>query len=189
MFDEVEVFRKIQVEVLRPFVLMAAIANYLAQNNSCIKHPNLQLIAISAVNMAFAPIQSMFREFYATVKGGGDITKPFSYLLNMDLIETSKDYQIISDLPGVEANQIDISLEDYSVFITVDREQWFDASKDQLHLNERTVGTINRRVYFPKNADVDNVNVTFKNGVLLIVFPKVGGEVPAERKKLSISGM
>lgn len=138
--------------------------------------------------MAFAPVQSMFREFYATVKGGDDITKPFSYLLNMDLVETSKDYQIIADLPGVEANQIDISLQEYSVLISVSSvNEWYNTQKDVVHLHERTFGNVNRRVYFPKNADVDNSNITFQNGVLTIVFPKMDGETPAERKKLSIS--
>lgn len=134
------------------------------------------------------PMQTWFDPFHASGKSGSDMSKPFSSLLKMDLLETDQEYQIISDIPGVDPNNIDLALQDRSVFITVVRNEAYEAQADRVHLQERPFGSVNRRVDLPKNAEVGEASSVYKNGVLTISFPKLKTEsAPQQSKKLSIS--
>ena len=59
----------------------------------------------------------MFSEFYPRMKTGSDMTKPFSYMTNMDLVETGSDYKIITDIPGVEPSELKVWLDDFDLCI------------------------------------------------------------------------
>lgn len=148
--------------------------------------------------MSFAPIRNAFQEwtapyrdeFSASWRGGGDWKKPLapnSNLLIVDLVETGKDYQIIADAPGVEPADLEVNLNENVVNIKADRKNTFQADVDKLHLVERTYGPTTRNIQLPKDADTTHNNITFKNGVLRIVFPKLPGQPPIEQKKLSIT--
>ena len=115
------------------------------------------------------------------------MSKPFTSLLNMDLVETDKEYKIIGDIPGVEPNQIDLSLHERSLYITATRDEKYDEHSNRVHLMERPFGEVNRRIDLPKNAKLDHACSCYKNGVLMVTFPKIAGEAHPEHKKLSIS--
>lgn len=132
-------------------------------------------------------LTTAFQDFRVSGKGGSDWTKTFSALLKMDLVETDKDYQIVSDLPGVRREDIDMSLQGRSVYLTVERKDKYQEIADRIHLKERPFGSVNRRVDLPKNADLEGVRVTYENGILTIAFPKVDGEAPPEHKKLLVT--
>lgn len=105
----------------------------------------------------------------------------------MDLVETDSNYQIVADLPGVRRDDIDMSLQGRSVYLSVERKDKYQAIADRIHLKERPFGEVNRRVDLPKHADVEGVQVTYQDGVLTLTFIKVSDEAPPQRKKLPIS--
>lgn len=132
-------------------------------------------------------MQTWFDPFHASGKSGSDMSKQFSSLLKMDLLETDKEFKIISDIPGVNPSDIDLSLQDRSVYITVVRNEAYEAQADRVHLKERPFGSVNRRVDLPKNAEVGEACSEYKNGVLTICFPKLKTEAAGLHKKISIS--
>lgn len=134
-----------------------------------------------------APFKTAFKEFHASGKGGSDMTKPFTSLLNMDLVETDKEYKIVGDIPGVDPDHIELSLDERSLYIVAKREEDYESHGNKVHLIERPFGEVNRRIDLPKNAELDKANSCYKNGVLVITFPKIAGEGHSEHKKLSIS--
>ena len=143
--------------------------------------------------MSFAPIRNAFHEwtsqgseFSAGWKHGGDWSR-LTPLLIMDLVESDKDYQIVCDAPGVEPDELNVTLHEYAITITADRKNTYSTSVDKIHLMERTYGNISRRVQVPRNADIERNTTTFKNGVLRIVFPKTSTEGSTEGKKLDIT--
>lgn len=147
--------------------------------------------------MSFGPIRNAFHEwtshkdeFSAGWRGGGDWKKPLnpsSNLLIVDLVETEKDYQIIADAPGVAPENLEVNLHENVVNIKADKKNTYNEEVDKLHLVERYCGITTRDIQLPKNADIEHNNITFKNGVLRIVFPKLAGQPPIEQKKLSIT--
>ena len=114
--------------------------------------------------------------------------KQLSPLLGSDLVESETDYKIHVDLPGVEASDVDISLvENKYLVIQAERKFVHEEAKDKVHSMERSFGKVQRRFRLPVNADVDQANTTFKNGVLTLSFPKKVLSAEGSVRKLSIS--
>lgn len=65
-------------------------------------------------------------DFYVGTKKGSDFTKRFSYMTNMDLVETPSEYKVIADIPGVAATDLKVWLNDYDLFIDATRVDPFE---------------------------------------------------------------
>lgn len=139
----------------------------------------------------------MFSEFYPRMKTGSDMTKPFSYMTNMDLVETGSDYKIIADIPGVEPSELKVWLDDFDLCIKANRLCPFDESgkgsqqgfEPKVHYHDLSYGEIERHVKLPRNANLESGKTEFKNGVLQVCFPKImeAKEAEPEHKSLSIN--
>mmetsp|Transcript_55005 Transcript_55005/g.112379 ORF Transcript_55005/g.112379 Transcript_55005/m.112379 type:complete len:162 (+) Transcript_55005:66-551(+) len=105
-----------------------------------------------------------------------------SPLLNADLIEREGDYVVHADLPGVDPEDLDISIHHNCLVMKAERKHTHKVDNDKVHAMERSYGKVSRCLSMPKNADMVNVTTTFKDGVLSIVFPKLANVAPASRK-------
>ncbi len=134
-------------------------------------------------------IHDPFRdEFFGKMRSGSgqDLTKPFSPLLTMDIVENDNGYQVMADLPGVDAADLDISVEGNSLVMKAERKHVHETKTDKVHRLERSYGSVKRKVLLPKNADMSNANTKFSNGVLTVTVPKLA-EVPPSTRKLAIN--
>jgi HSP20 family protein len=128
------------------------------------------------------------REFFRDMKSGAgmDLTKPFSPLLSMDIVENEEGYQLMADLPGVDCKDLELSIENNDLVMRAERKHVHEQKTDKLHRFERSYGSVQRRVALPKNADLSNVETQFSNGVLTVTMPKLA-EVPPSNRKLQIN--
>ena len=126
-------------------------------------------------------------EFFSNKRSGAgqDLTKPFSPLLTMDIVENESGYQVMADLPGVEATDLDVSVEGNSLVLKAERKHVHETKTDHVHRLERSYGSVQRRVLLPKNADMSNAATKFRNGVLTVTVPKLA-DVPPSSRKLAI---
>ena len=103
----------------------------------------------------------------------------------VDVKETEKTYIIHADLPGVDAKDIDITLEDGVLTIKGER-RWENKEETENYKRvERARGTFFRRFALPDTADSDSVTAKNKDGVLEIVIPKQEKVLP---RKIKIQG-
>jgi HSP20 family protein len=115
---------------------------------------------------------------------GLDLAKAFSPLMSMDLVENENGYQVMADLPGVDAENVDLSVEGNALVMKAERNHVHETKTDKVHRLERSYGSVKRRVVLPKNADLNNANTKFSNGVLTVTIPKLPEVQP---KKLAIN--
>jgi HSP20 family protein len=115
---------------------------------------------------------------------GQDLTKAFSPLMSMDLVENDTGYQVMADLPGVDVEDVDLSVEGNALVMKAERKHVHEKKTDKVHRLERSYGSVKRRVVLPKNADLNNANTKFSNGVLMVTIPKLPETQP---KKLIIN--
>ena len=101
-----------------------------------------------------------------------DMTKNMEALMTTDLSETETDFHVRCDLPGVEAKDIDISINDRTLTIKAERKASHKEDTDAIHSSEVSYGMVQRQFRLPANADTDKSNTTLKNGVLSVTFPK-----------------
>lgn len=107
--------------------------------------------------------------------------KPFSPLLSTDLIESETDFHVHVDLPGVAANDLDITCANGMLTIRAERKEVHEVDTDTVHRTEKNYGKVQRNLALPRNADITNANAKLESGVLTVSFPKLEGAVGAKR--------
>jgi HSP20 family protein len=95
-----------------------------------------------------------------------------SWDLALDVSEDDDAFKIKASVPGVNPENIDITLEDNTLTIkgTTEDEQTVD--EENYHLRERRYGQFMRSVRLPARVANDDVEATCENGVLTIRVPK-----------------
>ena len=73
------------------------------------------------------------------------------------------------DMPGIDPDAIDLTVEKNTLTITVER-SW-DSSDLELVLQERPVGSFTRRFFLGENLDTDRIDAGYDHGVLTITIP------------------
>lgn len=118
--------------------------------------------------------------------GQSNLTRDLIPIMGTDLTESDQQYNVHVDLPGVDPSDLEISIADNFLVIKAERKQVHEENTDRFHSRERAYGKVQRRIRLPSNANTDEVQSKFKNGVLSITFPKKAGEEESV-KKLHIS--
>ena len=91
----------------------------------------------------------------------------------LDISERKDAYLVTVELPGVEADDLDITLEDGLLTIQGERHFAHDSSEQQFHRVERRYGAFRRSITLPAHVQADQIQATFDNGVLQLLVPKM----------------
>ena len=101
------------------------------------------------------------------------------YAPQVDIIERKDDIVVIADMPGVDENSVDITLEK-NVLTIYGRVDAYTPESHRLSLSEDGIGDYQRVFTLSDEIDRDKIQATVKNGVLRLVMPKA--EVAKTRK-------
>ena len=105
-----------------------------------------------------------------------------------DVSEDTNGIQISMELPGVDPDDVRLSLENNILTIRGEKRQQIDQKNERVHRFERTYGTFERTFVLPSTVDPDQIEARYDNGVLLITIPKAERAKPREiRVKASAS--
>ncbi|MCB0324953.1 MAG: Hsp20/alpha crystallin family protein, partial [Bdellovibrionales bacterium] len=102
----------------------------------------------------------------------------------VDVKEDEKNYILTADLPGVDAKDIEITMEKGTLTIKGERRSEKVENEKGVHRVERSYGTFVRQFGFPNTVDADGISARTNNGVLTVTVPKRESEQP---KKISVS--
>lgn len=101
----------------------------------------------------------------------------------VDIKETDGSFVIHADLPGVKAEDIEVTMEEGVLTIKGARESSKEEEKDDYKRIERFSGSFMRRFTLPDIADSSNVSAKTKDGVLELIIPKMEKSKP---QKISV---
>ena len=91
----------------------------------------------------------------------------------IDIIEKNGSVDVIAELPGIDEDDVDISLsEDGFLTIQAEKKHHFDNSLNGMYMSECSYGMIKRTVALPVGVDVNRAKANFKEGVLKISMPR-----------------
>lgn len=90
---------------------------------------------------------------------------------------------VSTELPGVDADAIDISVSNNVLTIRGQRHPEETNDGSRYHRKECWHGRFSRSLELPYNIQADKVEANFKNGVLTITLPRAEAEKP---KKISV---
>lgn len=90
----------------------------------------------------------------------------------VDIREEADRFVIVADLPGVDPNDIEVTMEDGVLTLKGERKYEQETGGDNYKRVERAYGTFYRRFSLPDSANPDKIEAHGKNGVLEIILPK-----------------
>ncbi len=96
----------------------------------------------------------------------------------VDIKEEDKRFVIYADIPGVDPEQIEVSMEKGILTIKGERTVENREQNGKFTRLERSHGLFYRRFALPDSADADGVTAHGKDGVLEIVIPKKAETTP-----------
>lgn len=119
----------------------------------------------------------LFGDFDTMMMPGG---KAFS----ADIRENDNEYFVEAELPGVDRDNIEISLHDDVLTISAKKEENKENKDGKYIRRERFSGSVSRSFYV-ENVDEDKISAKLEDGVLKIELPKA--DVKRSARKIEIS--
>jgi len=98
----------------------------------------------------------------------------------LDISERKDAYLVTMELPGVRAEDVEITFEDRLLTIQGERHPAGDTPGEKVHRAERRYGAFRRSITLPSHVMADTIEATTQDGVLQILVPKAP-EVHAKR--------
>ena len=98
----------------------------------------------------------------------------------MDVYETDEQIVVTVELPGMRAEDVEVSVEDSTLTVGGSREVSSEVEQERYHRIERRYGAFSRAVTLPPQVDTSKVDARFSDGVLTIEIPKVEKAEPTK---------
>jgi HSP20 family protein len=96
----------------------------------------------------------------------------------LDISERKDAYLVAVELPGVEVDDLEITLEDGLLTVQGERHFAHDSSEQQFHRIERRYGAFRRSITLPAHVMAEGIQATFEDGVLQLMVPKAEEATP-----------
>ena len=134
---------------------------------------------------------------------GYGLSDPFRYSSGMDpwrsgrtteaawapQLETfRRDGKIVvrADLPGLSKDDVNIEIDDDMLMISGERTDEFKDERDDYFRSERSYGHFFRAIPLPEGIDEDDIDATFKDGVLEVTIPEPQVSEQRRQRKINI---
>ena len=88
----------------------------------------------------------------------------------MDAYRRGDVFVVHFDLPGVDPDTIDLTVEQNTLTVTAER-IWSSAEGDELVITERPQGTFSRQLLLGDSLDTERITARYDQGVLTITIP------------------
>lgn len=114
----------------------------------------------------------------ATVRGAK------SYVPALDLSETTNGYTVELAVPGLKAENLEITIENNILTIKGEIKQTVEEAQRQYHRVERRYGAFTRTIGLPSTVQADAIQAELQDGVLRLEIPKAESIKP---RKISVN--
>ncbi len=126
----------------------------------------------------------LFDEFFkgfgmAPFRAFGEEWNVFSPQL--DMVETETEVKVSAELPGLDENDVEVSLSQGLLMISGEKREEREEKGENYYHTERSYGSFRRSVALPCEIKEDEVEATFKNGVLTVTLPKTTTGQPCKK--------
>ena len=104
------------------------------------------------------------------------VRAPHAWAIPVDVIREGDEIIVHASLPGVDPDDIEVSVEDNLLTIkgsTKESRETPGHKEDDYLVKERRTGSFRRTLRLPKSADTDKARPHYDNGVLTVSFPRL----------------
>jgi len=129
-----------------------------------------------------------FRGFPNLLHGRGEWPEEAAIMLSpsLDIKETEDKYLVSVEVPGVAKEDVDIQIDGNRLTIHGVKKQEKKEEKENYRCVERHYGSFERTLSLPQDANVDDINASFKDGVLSIDIKRKAANTAKESRKIDV---
>jgi len=131
----------------------------------------------------FEEIERMRRQMERLSSGLGGLSagQPASGVFPlMNVTEDADNYYVRAELPGIKAEDLDISAAGESLTVSGERRPTGENSGATYHRRERDAGRFSRILTLPGAINSEAIDATMADGVLTVVLPKAEAAKPRQ---------
>jgi HSP20 family protein len=133
-------------------------------------------------------LQDDINRLFGNMNENNSSSATAAWIPAVDIAEYVDRFELNVDLPGVEPNTVELTLDRGVLTLAGERSE--KAAKGQseavqFQRSERGQGRFHRRFVLPETVDGEKVNATGKNGVLTVTIPKQPKALP---RRIQIAG-
>ena len=91
-----------------------------------------------------------------------------------------------ADLPGLSKDDVEINVDDEMLTISGERRDEYQDDRDDYYRTERSYGRFFRAIQLPEGVNQDEIDATFKDGVLEVTIPEPKVSEPRRQRQVKI---
>ncbi len=100
-------------------------------------------------------------------------SQPTAWLPAMDVQETDKDFQLRVELPGVDPEKVEVTVDGNMLTLRGEKKDVRESNDKGFQRTECVFGAFERSLLLPEGVDLQNVTAEGAQGVLQVRIPKV----------------
>ncbi len=97
----------------------------------------------------------------------------FERSFRVDILDREKELIVRAELPGVEKDDVEVTIMGNRLMIEAEREFEEEEKKETFYRHELGYGDLMRTIVLPVEVDVDHIEAELKDGILNVVLPKI----------------
>ncbi|HSJ83711.1 MAG TPA: Hsp20/alpha crystallin family protein [Acidimicrobiia bacterium] len=105
----------------------------------------------------------------------------FAIRPSIDLVKKDGELIVTVELPGIDPENVEVSLDDDILTITGEKTDEREISEDDRYMHERSFGKFQRRIPLPDGVSADKVTADYDKGVLTVSVPLPEDTTPEPR--------
>lgn len=111
-----------------------------------------------------------------------------SWMPSVDVLKQGDDLVVRAELPGVKADDIEVSVTDDVLTIRGQRKEERTEEEGNYLRKESSYGSFERQIMLPQGIDTTKIDAQYKDGVLTVSVPQAAKQVEPQTKKIPIAG-
>jgi HSP20 family protein len=115
--------------------------------------------------------ERLFREAFSPASGDQEPSTR-TWAPPVDIYENENALVLKADLPGVDPNDVEIHVENGTLYLKGERKFVREVQEENYHRVERAYGAFSRSFSLPGSVDTEKVTAEYKDGQLILTLPK-----------------
>ena len=126
------------------------------------------------IGTGLARLRDEMEDLFGRFSADGSLTTPDrgAYWPAMDVAEGKDSIAIKAELPGMKAEDINISVQGNTLSITGKKREETEEKREGYYHSERRFGSFRRDMVLPGDVDTNRIDATYNDGVLTVTLPK-----------------
>ena len=129
----------------------------------------------------FINVHREFDRLFDQFRGGVvDENHSSVFMPAVDIVERKEDYLVKLELPGVNKDDVKITIHNDVLTIQGEKKQEKETKEDNYQRIERAYGSFRRSFTLPSSVKNEKIDATYNDGILTVMLPKAEEAKPKE---------